>query len=669
MVEGRLPQFAAGTLALGALMFALALGLASGSPEETADRSEGDLSPRLAELATPEVRSAPPRVQAKALSVPPGGAGSLQRDGNRVLVEVRFDDGAAAGVDDLRAAGAKVVGVNPRYQTVTVAAKPEELPQLPAVPGVAGATEILAPIAYAAGGSGAASAATAPCFGDVTSEGDLQLGAAKARKAFDVDGSGQTVGVLSDSFDRGTEAPTHAAGDISSGDLPGAGNPCAHPSAARLLDDSEAGEDEGRAMAQIVHDLAPGANIAFASAFGSDLAFAKNIRRLAAPVSAGGAGADVIVDDVSYFSEPFFQEGPIAVAVQEVTDAGVSYFSSAGNNNLIAGDGKSIASWEAPSFRLTNCPAGLLQAVPHVSQCMDFDPGPAAADPTFGISVDPDVTLKVALQWAEPWNGVETDLDAYLLDEGGDPLLGEGRPVASELANVANTQQPFEFLAWRNQGGSPRDVQLAIDRYTGEGGGGSNTPRLKLSLMQNGGGIGSIEYPESSEGDVVGPAIFGHNGAAGAISVGAVPFNRFELPEDFSSLGPVTHYFGPVVGTAPAQPLATALTLAKPDVVATDGGANTFFGACSGRTWRFFGTSAAAPHAAAVAALVRQAAPQATSAEIAQALVDTARPVGSFLPVAIGHGLIDASAAIARLRSEPPPDGEPAAPPPAPRNC
>jgi hypothetical protein len=110
---------------------------------------DGDLSPRLAELATPAIRSASPAEQAKALSLLSEGPGSLVREGNRVLVEVRFDHGAAAGVEDLRAAGAEVVNVSPRYQTVTVAAKPDELRQLSGVPRVVGAREVLRPISAA----------------------------------------------------------------------------------------------------------------------------------------------------------------------------------------------------------------------------------------------------------------------------------------------------------------------------------------------------------------------------------------------------------------------------------------------------------------------------------------------------------------------------------------
>jgi hypothetical protein len=153
------------------------------------------------------------------------------------------------------------------------------------------------------------------------------------------------------------------------------------------------------------------------------------------------------------------------------------------------------------------------------------------------------------------------------------------------------------------------------------------------------------------------------------MSVGAIRYNATEAPENFSSRGPVTHYFKPVEGITPAEALGSPQILAKPDLVATDGGANTFFGACEASTWRFFGTSAAAPHAAAVAALERQAVPGATAEEVKKAQLETTTTVGVFPPTAVGAGLIDAAAAISKLKAEPfaPPTLEP--PGPAPQNC
>ena len=275
---------------LGGLLAAvsvLALALMPGSAAAMSGaKGAGDLSPRLAELAKPALRSASPASQAAALSLAPDGPGSLVRKGKRVLVEVRFERGAVAGADGLRAAGAEIVGISSRYQAVTAAARPEDLPTLAVVPGVVGVTAVLAPVVRGA-----------DCGGAVRSEGDGQLNAATARSSFGVDGSGVTVGILSDSFDRAAEAATHAAGDVASGDLPGPGSPCGSTGPVNLLDDSEAGgTDEGRAMAQIVHDLAPGANLAFASATAANdqYAFAAAVRALKT------AGASVLVDDVFY---------------------------------------------------------------------------------------------------------------------------------------------------------------------------------------------------------------------------------------------------------------------------------------------------------------------------------------------------------------------------------
>jgi hypothetical protein len=113
-----------------------------------------------------------------------------------------------------------------------------------------------------------------------------------------VRGDGVTVGVLSDSA-----LPARIAALIASGDL---------PASVQVLPGQQGpstGTDEGAAMMEIVHDIAPGANLIYATAFTSVASFANNILALHA------AGASVIVDDVSYFNEGAFQDGPIARAV------------------------------------------------------------------------------------------------------------------------------------------------------------------------------------------------------------------------------------------------------------------------------------------------------------------------------------------------------------------
>jgi len=597
-------------------------------------------------------------------SLSPALPGAVLRGENGVLAYVRFDRGAAAGVDALRATGAEVVDVSRRYQTVTVAAKPDELRDLAEAAHVANVTPVHPPVVTATETSGAIASALLPCFGEATSEGDLELEAMAARDGFKVDGSGVTVGILSDSFNRDGAADTQAPADIASGDLPGKGNPCGFTTPVQIFDDSDAnGEDEGRAMAQIVHDLAPGADLSFASAFGGELSFADNIKELA------GAGADVIADDVFYTEEPFFQDGPVAVAVDEAVKGGAAYFSAAGNDNLVDSAGRDIASWEAPQFRDSGvCPASIVAFSAEIEAesgpgtglkpngCMDFKPG-LGSDDTFGITISQGETLTVDLQWAEPWEGVGTDLDAFLLDQKGNLLESS----LKDNASPGGTQRPYELIEWPNDTGAVAHVQLVINRFSG------SNPRLKFALLENGEDVTATEYPESSGGDAVGPTVFGHSGAASAVSVGAARYNSDKAPEPYSSRGPVKHYFGPVAGTTPAAPLGPEV-IGKPDLTATDGGANTFFGACVAHAWRFFGTSAAAPHAAAVAALELDADPAATPAKVSKALTDSAAPMGSFPPAAVGAGLVNAPEAIAALAATPFPGGAQSAQP-VPGNC
>jgi Calx-beta domain-containing protein/subtilase family protein len=168
-------------------------------------------------------------------------------------------------------------------------------------------------------------------------------------------------------------------------------------------------------------------------------------------------------------------------------------------------------------------------------------------------------------------------------------------------------------------------------------------------VLLGAGGITAVEHNVSTGGDVVGPTIFGHNGANNAMSTAAIPFNNANTIETYSSRGPLTLYFGPVNGTTPASPLGTPLKLAKPDVAATDGTQNTFFGSFQNGIWRFFGTSAAAPHAAAVAALQLDGFPSATVNQVKDAQRSTAVPVGSFAADAAGKGRLNAKAAVANL--------------------
>ena len=578
-----------------------------------------ELANRLSLLATPGMRGASPPARADRLALPARGPGSLAQVGGDVIVRVRASSAGDAVVRGLRHAGARVLDADAALGFVTVAVAPNELDALAAVPGVEAIMPQLRPLTAGAG--------VAECHGAATSEADQQLRAAEARQAFGVSGAGVKVGVISDSFDRSANAVTHAAGDVSSGDLPGPGNPCGHATGVDVRGDA-AGTDEGRAMAQVVHDLAPGAQLAFAPAT-PESAWGDRIADLAA------AGADVIVDDISFLDEPFFQDGPLAVAADQAAAGGIPYYSSAANNNLIV-NAQNRASWEAPSFRATTCPN-----LPDAEQaCMNFGTAaaPSNAQP---FLVAAGGTLTFDFQWAEPWFGIGTDLDVFLLD-------GNGNTVAKSDEDNVRQGLPFEILSVTNNSAQAQVARLVIGRFSGA------SPRLKWNLVQPSGNVAGVPVVANAA-DVTGPTIFGHNGGEGVMTVAAVPFNDDSQIEPFSSRGPVTHYFGPVTSTTPAPPLAAPKTLAKPDLAATDGAATTFFAEdVGGGTFRFFGTSEAAPHAAAIAALEIEAAPSASVAQIVSAQKSTATPVGAFGATAGGSGLVNAVGAVGAIRQAAP---------------
>jgi hypothetical protein len=668
------------------VLFVLALLTPSMAAAEAPDlnlASSSALSPDLEALATPAVRSRSLAGQAEALGLPSEGAGGMVRDGGRVVVEARFQSGAAAAVEAVKAAGAKVLNVSDRYQTLVLSVAPADLPALAAVPGVVAVTPSLAPEAAAPGGaSTAAISSNGLCEGgSVISQGVAQLNVAAARDAFGPRGAGMTIGVISDSFDEattegGAPIPTKAHEDELTNDLPGRASTCSgqhlpvNVIAEEPINPEEPPTDEGRAMLQAVHDLAPHARLAFATGAPAEISYAENIERLAAPVSQGGAGADVIVDDLAYPTEPDFQDGPVADAIRRVTEKGVLYFSAAGNDNLFNAAGDEIASWEAPRFRgEPNCNANVVALLsralveeskgPYQPDCMDFDPGtgPAEVDTEFGITVEPNSPLTVNLQWAEPWFGVKTALFAALVVDGP-----EGEEIADIAGNTELTEKPVIVVGAKNTSAASREFRLVIARCAGAlcnpKASATADPRIKVSITQNGGGVSETEYPRSAGGDIVGPVIYGHRGSSYVTTIGAVNYQESstapKAPEAYSSRGPVTHYFDPVSGTTPAAPLGAPKVIQKPDITATDCASNTFFGIFARDGWHFCGSSQAAEHAATIAALMRQTAPLATPAKILSSLETTATKFTAVTsPNAVGAGMVNALAAIEAVGGAP----------------
>jgi hypothetical protein len=176
--------------------------------------------------------------------------------------------------------------------------------------------------------------------GALTSQGDITHTANLVRSQLGKNGTGVKVGVLSDSL-----LPAILTTLIGTGDLP-AGLTVVPGQAGPTN-----GSDEGAAMSEIVYDLAPGAQLFFATAFNGEASFAANIQTLR-----NTYGCDIIVDDVTYFDEGVFQDSTVAKAVNSVVASGALYFSSAGNSgNITSG---TSGTWEG-----------------------DFNTGPGSASP------------------------------------------------------------------------------------------------------------------------------------------------------------------------------------------------------------------------------------------------------------------------------------------------
>lgn len=473
--------------------------------------------------------------------------------------------------------------------------------------------------------------------GSVTSQGDVSMGTDQLRAMAGVDGSGLKIGILSDAYN----SLGGAAAGVASGDLPGPGNPNGYTTPVQVLEEIFFGPgiDEGRAMAELIHDVAPGAELAFNSAFNGLAGFANGI------VNLRNAGCDVIVDDIFYFAQPYFQDDIVGQAVDQVVADGAMYFSSAGNSA-----NNSYDEGFSPGGFLFDFGFGLVYE-PH-----DWGGG----DYFLEVTLQPGQGLDMWLQWDEPsllagLVGPSMDLDIIVFNEDLTSII-----TTSLLCNQFEGI-PIEFIRGGNGGGTPLTLNILIGRWAPVPG---NPDRIKLVDFQ-GGNIGS--YFENSA-QWIKSTVVGHPNTAGAVAVGAAAY--FNTPafgvdpaviNGFSSVGGTPILFDPA-----GNKLGAPVDRFKPDLTGPDGGNTTFFISDFEPDGfpNFFGTSASAPHVAALATLLKASVPGASNQQIETILKKTAldmndpRGINSNLgdstfDYATGYGFVNAVAALQAVQAIP----------------
>ncbi|MEB3212177.1 MAG: S8 family serine peptidase [Leptolyngbyaceae bacterium] len=416
--------------------------------------------------------------------------------------------------------------------------------------------------------------------GKVLTEGDRAMRSDQARFHHNVDGTGVTIGIISDSFD----ALGKADADIRQGELPGQRNPNRYLSAVQVLRDDPTGSDEGRAMAQIIHDVAPGAALLF-YAPRSVLDFALGIDELVE------AGADIIVDDLGFSEQPFFQDGPVSQAVSRAVQRGVTYISAAGNYGHASYESEFRASGQ--TFTVSGA----------TFEAHDFDPG-IATDIFQSITIPGFSDFDIAFNWSEPFRsfglgaGATNDIDLFLMTQPRVPVSFQDFALVAASLNTNIGGDPQEFLFVSNRSFRETEYYLVIGKQQGI----SNAPNPELIKWIDFENVGTeYEYVNEFLGQSENGTVYGHPNAEGAIAVGAVQFDRTPAfgetiitPRLFTSLGGT-----PILFDTRGQELRNPVIRDKPQLIGPDGVSTSVLDFET-----FPGTSAAAPHIAAVVALM-----------------------------------------------------------------
>jgi hypothetical protein len=295
-----------------------------------------------------------------------------------------------------------------------------------------------------------------------------------------LDGSGINVAIFDGGFDSLTEARAQMA-------APQAGNTTVYNNTGNPL---ESDGRHGTGCVESVFDHAPGANYFICKIYSvSDMGDAVDW--------CIDQGVDVISHSLSRYNLGWNDNsGGACAAVQDATNAGMLFFTSAGNRNGTHWQGN----WSDPDG--------------------DDNHNWTATDEANNFTVVDDGSVSIYLQWdASPG----TDCyDLFLFDDATDAVLASSTSGSN-----------YESIGWTNTSGATMNVYLAV-----VDGGASSNPEFEIFNHDN--GAGNFQY-SSTQGSTTSPS---NSTQPNCISVAAVPWINYSSPAGsnviagYSSRGP-----------------------------------------------------------------------------------------------------------------------------------
>ncbi len=488
-------------------------------------------------------------------------APGIQLDGEgRVQVYITVSDAVEDALDRLGAMGVVVDAVS---QPGTLVQARAEVLSLPAVAEL-DFVSFVSPPRYGR-----------PAVGSRLSQGDSLLRCDSLRATLGVNGTGITIGVISDGI--GGLLSAVNSGDLPSTQLTRSGGVLISTQGGVIAQSFRTDGDlegalggssgsEGTAMLEIVHDIAPGAQLRFAN-FATSLEFMQAVNFLA-------SNSDVVIDDIGFYGGPYDQTSDVSVntaaALNNLANSIRGYYTSGGNQALSHYQGTFVSAGACLSDGST---CHRFAATSDTTDALSL--GPQPYNPVFVLNGE---TLAVELTWDDSFGSATTDYDLMLFDETS--------AVSVAVGGDDNTvsREPYEYLTWKNQTGSSRWYDIWVTNFQG------TQPAHDLELFVFGGtplnGGADINF-NTTRSSVSAQSDAG----GGVVSVGAINAAEPGVNDiaPYSSRGPTNN------------------GVVKPDVTAIDGVSVTGSG---GFPSTFFGTSAAAPHVAALAALLLELSPE-----------------------------------------------------------